>query len=408
MHYSLTRATIWNLTGYLYLIIASLIATPIILHGLGLAQFSLYSLIFAAIILVSSIDFGLPQAVVRALSHEPDDSPSRRILWATSSQLFIASGVVAGLVAVAVTSTFHVAPTILVLVFSLCLMNNLIGHYLTLPHSEGRFDWYNTKTFVIGTANTFLTAYLAWRGQGIMVILLSQLLCYLITLFILVSFSLQYFPRPWEGRASLKVAKSLIMFGLKNQVGKVVGQIQGQYGKYLLSSLSPLLLSSYVIALGLVQKLTGGISQVATALYPATARNTHGPAIRIFYHRLQLGLFALGLLGVGVFEIIGYPFLSWWLHSPELTPIVHSLMRVLVWYFSILILTPLASSMLDGRGRPELTSLFAFLTALVEISLALFLFPRYGLFAPVYAALIAVTLTTPALLYVTERVIRVK
>lgn len=408
MHYSLTRATLWNLAGYLYLIIASLIATPILLHGLGLEQFSLYSLIFAAIILVSSIDFGLPQAVVRALSHEPDYSAKRRTLWATSSPLFILSGLVGGLVAAGITSTFHVAPAILVLVFSICLMNNLIGHYLTLPHAEGRFGWYNTKTFVIGTANTFLAACLAWAGQGIMVIFLAQLLCYFITLLLLAYFSLRYFPRPWEVRPSLPVARSLLNFGLKNQAGKLVGQIQGQYGKYLLSTLTPLLLSAYVIAIGLVQKLTGGIAQVATALYPAASRNSHGPSLRFFYYRIQLGLFVVGLLGIGLFEVIGYPFLAWWLHSPELTPIVHSLMRVLTWYFAILVLTPLASSMLDGRGRPELTSLFAFVTTLVEITLALFLFPHYGLFAPVYAALTAVLLTTPALLYVTERVIRVK
>ena len=80
----------------------------------------------------------------------------------------------------------------------------------------------------------------------------------------------------------------------------------------------------------------------------------------------------------------------------------------MVWYFAVLVLCPLASTMLDSRGRPELTSLFTLVTTVIEISLAFILFPRFGLFAPIYSALIALVLTTPALLYVTDRIIRVK
>lgn len=408
MHYSLARATTWNLVGYLYLIIASLVATPIILHGLGLEQFSLYSLIFASIILVSSLDLGLPQAVVRALSHETTNTTKRSTLWATSNLLFIISGLIAGTVAVLLTLAFTSDPKILIPVFTLCLLNNIIGHYLTLPHSEGRFGWYNTKTFVIGTANTFVTAYLSYAGFGISAIFLAQLACYLITLATLTIFSLHYFPHPWEGRPSKEVAKSLIKFGLKNQVGKLVGQVQGQYGKYLLAAHNPLSLSAYIVSIGLVQKLTGGIVQVASALYPASARNASGGALAAVYHRLQLGLAAVSVLGIALYQVIALPFLTWWLNSPELVPIVHSVMGVLVWYLAILVLTPLCSAILDGRGRPEISSLFAALTAAIEIVIALTLFQRYGIFAPVYGALAACVITTPLLLLVTEKVIRSK
>ena len=397
MHYSLTRATLWNLAGYLYLIIASLIATPVLVHQLGLSLFAQYSLIIATLVLVSSFNLGLPQAVTRALAKK-----KTLTLWVTSSLLFILTGVVGGILATIIAYYLGVRYAILPVTFAIALMSNLVAHYQTLPHAEGHFGYFNAKTFIVGTANTLLAAYLAWIGQGIAVILSSQLLCYLITLLPLVFFSLKHFPRPWQGKPSLSIAKSLLTFGLKNQVGTFVGQIQSQYAKYLLAALSPLTLSAYIIAQGLVQKLAGGVTSLATALYPASSRSN----IRPLYHRLQIALAFSGLLVFWCYKTFGFVFLTWWLNSPDLVTLVHSILTLLIWYFGILILTPLASTILDSRGRPELTSLFATLTTIIEIVIAILLFPRYGLVAPVYGALIAVSLTTPVLLFTTERVLK--
>jgi O-antigen/teichoic acid export membrane protein len=398
MHYSLRRATIWNLAGYLYLIV----------RYLGITDFALYGLITATIILVSSLDFGLPQAVVRLLSATHNSFAKRQSIWATSSLLFIVMGIVAGLVAVGISNQLHVSSTMLLLVFTLALMNNVVGHYLTLPHAEGHFGYYNTKTFIVGTANTFLAAYVAFRGFGVQAILIGQLLCYVLALLLLVYFSLKYFPRPRAGVPSIKVAASLLSFGFKNQVGKLIGQIQAQYGKYLLAAISPLSLSAYVISIGLVQKMAGGVAQVATALYPASARGGDLRNLKRVYYQLQIGLFLVTLLGIGAYYMYGHAFLLWWLKSSELATLSDSIFKYLVWYFAALILTPLATTVLDSRGKPEITSFFAFLTTVIEIVLALLMFSQYGLFAPVYASLIAIILTTPFLLYATDRIIKVK
>ncbi len=406
MFYSLTRATLWNLAGYLYLIVASLVATPILIAHLGLALFGQYGLIIATLALVSSLDLGLPQAVTRALARNHQFSPRRQTIWATSSLLFVATGLLAGLASAFAAYYLHVSYSTIPVIFAIAVMNNLLAHYLTLPHAQGHFGYFNIKTFIVGTGNTLLAAFLAGKGQGIAAILSAQLLCYLITLLPLVSFSLKYFPRPWQGRPSRNIASSLISFGLKNQAGKLVGQLQSQYGKYLLAALSPLALSAYIVAQGLVQKLAGGITQLSSALYPASSRATGRFPLRRLYYRLQLALFLLALLGVTLYSLVGYSFLSWWLHAPELVTLVDSVLKILVWYFAILALSPLASTILDSHGRPELTSLFAALTTILEITLALYLFPRYGLYAPAYAALLAILVMTPPLLYVTARVLR--
>lgn len=406
MHYSLTRATIWNLVGYLYLIIASLISIPILVRSLGVTVFGQYSLIVATLTLVSSLNLGLPQAVVRALSHAHNNSKLRQTIWATSSLLFTLTGLFAASIATLAGYYLHVSSSILPLIFGLSLMSNLVAHYSTLPHAEGHFGYFNAKTFIVGTANTLLAAYLAYSGYGIIHILAMQLVCYLVSMFALAYFSLKYFPRPWQNKPTIVVSKSLISFGLKNQVGTLVGQIQAQYGKYLLATVSPLSLSAYAIAVGLVQKAAGGVVQVATAIYPATARGTLSTSFTRLYCRLQLGLGLVGAIGVVLYQLYGLPLLEWWLGVPEVVTLVHSVLDILVIYLAILVLTPLPSAILDGRGRPELTSLLATITTVVEIVVAFILFPRFGYLAPAYAALFAVALTTPALLFITTRVLQ--
>lgn len=408
MYYSLIRATSWNVVGYLYLIMASLIATPFLVHSLGLAMFAQYSLILATLALVSSFNLGLPQAVVRSLSHEHAHPRTRETIWATSSLLFILTGLVAGSIAALAAYYFHVRHDALALIFAIGLMANIVAHYTTLPHAEGHFGYFNVKTIIVGTGNTLLAAYLAWRGEGITAILSSQLLCYLLTLLPLAYFSLKYFQQPWRYQPSLAVAKSLINFGLKNQAGTLVGQVQAQYGKYLLTFTSPINLSAYVIAAGLVQKAAGGVVQVATAIYPSSARVTLSHQFTKLYYRLQLSLFSFGLLCIFGFRIWGFGFLSWWLGVPEIVSLVYSVLNILVLYLAILILTPLPSTILDGQGRPELTSLFALITTTIEVSVAFILFPRFGYLAPAYAGILALALTTPVLLITAHRMLQSK
>lgn len=408
MHYSLTRATIWNLAGYLYLLLASLISTPILVRGLGVAEFARYGLIIATLALVSSLNFGLPQAVVRSLSLFHDQKSARESVWATSSILFIATGTISSIISVVCLHFVGVVPALYPLIIALVMTSFLVAHYQTLPHAQGHFGYYNTKTFVVGTANTYLTAFLAFQGYGIPQILLTQLGAYLLTLLTLVYFSLKYFPRPYLLRPSLSQTKSLLGFGIKNQIGTFIGQIQAQYAKFLLATLNPLTLSAYLIASGLIQKVAGGVVQLASALYPASSRGTLSPHFIKSYRLIQLGLFGLGILGVLIFQFWGSAFLTWWLDSPELVQLVHSVLQIFVIYLLVLVLTPLPSAILDGRGRPELTSFFAVITVAIEITLALILLPSYGLLAPAYAALIAVSLTTPLLLLVTSRMLQSK
>jgi len=408
MHYSLTRATAWNIAGYTYLIIASLISTPILVRHLGVDTFAQYGLILGTLSLTSALDLGLPQAVVRALSRDHEFSVLRQTLWATSSFLFILTGIIAASLTTFISYHLGIIGWVLPIIFAIALMNNLLAHYATLPQAEGHFGYYNAKTFIVGTGNTIVAAYLSYIGQSVPTILVSTLFTYLLTLVPLAYFSLKFFPHPRAGKVSFVLARSLVSFGLKNQLGKLIGQTQAQYGKYLLAALSPLTLSAYVISQGLVQKLVGGVIQVSTAFYPASARAGVGPSVRKIYLRLQLGLFVLGLFAIGLYQLVGQSFLTWWLHDEALVSAAHSFLSIYRFYGLFLLLTPLASTVLDSTGHPGTTSLYGAITFALELVIALILLPHYGLLALAYAGIVSIILTTPALLYTTSRVLKSK
>lgn len=407
MHYSLVRATSWNLAGYLYLILASLISTPIFIHALGIDLYGQYLLLMGVIGFASAIDLGLSQAVVRALSRTTS-SGSRSALWSTSLLLFSLTGLLASFLSVIAVFSFHLPYSLLLTIFFIITLNNILSHFLTLPQSLGRFGWFNVKTFLVGTVVTFLTAFLAYLGFGLIAIFFAHLVSYLITIFFLFIFSLRYFPLSHYVIPSRTSARTLLSFGWRNQVGKLVGQTGAQYGKFMLATISPLAVSAYTLSQALVMKAASSINQLTVALYPASSRDAHQPSVRALYYRLQISLFVLSLVGVFLFYSLGHAVLTFWLHDPPLVSAVHSTLSIFIWYFAILILTPLPSTILDSHGRPGLTSLFTTLTVGLEISLAFYLLPRLGLFAPPLAGLIAVLITTPPLLVVTQRVLVAK
>ncbi len=403
MHYSLKRAATWNILGYLYLLLAALYSTPVLLHSLGATSFGVYSLILATLYLVSSIDLGMSQAVVRQLAIRREFSRSRQTLWATSSLIFISTGLVAATAACLITAPLHLSLALYPVIFALALISNLVAHYSTLPQAEGHFGYFNLKTFIVGTANTILAAYLARSGFDILIIMLALLASYFLTLLSLAYFSLKFFPRPRDGVWSAQVAKDLLAFGLKNQLGKFIAQAQTQYGKYLLAMFAPLYLTPYIIAQGLVQKLVAGVAQLASAFYPASTYTLGSRKVRSIYYHLELLLLALCLVGLYLYNLFGYSFLSWWLNDAGLASTIHSFIMTYRYYGILLVFTALPSTILEGQGHPGTTTLLAGAAFLIELVSVLFLFPHYGLLSLAYGGIIGLSILLPVLLYITEK-----
>jgi len=388
MTYSISKAAMLNITSYLYLFVASLATTPILIKSLGLSSFSAYALSLGVLALASSIDLGLSRSVVYYLAKSNSSREKKAIL--ASSLVFHA---ILGFT-FATLGLFWFSKYLSLLIF----LTFIVSHYQTYHEATGNFSMVNLRSFVIGTTNTIIAAYLATLGFGVDLILLSLSLATVLTIFILSSSSPRYSLRD-VNRVSLKI---LLVYGLKLQLGKLVNAIQSQYPKLIFAS-TPIALTIYSLSSSLIAKAAGAVTQIAIAFFPYSITSSNSAKHRKYYAYTQISLFLLGVLATTTYSFYGESLLYWWLKDEIIVNHLHSFLLTYRYYGLLLVLTPLASTVLDSHNRSATSSLYALYALLIELSVALYALPRYGVLSIAYGSLISLLVMVPVLLYTTQK-----
>ena len=408
---TLVKNTSYNLAGYGYLLVASFISVPILLHALGSSLFGAYMLAAGIPVVTSVLDLGLGPAVVRRLAL-PERSPCEETrTWGTSLTLFLALGVVVG-VASSLVWMFGLLPRLsetisgaegmfLAAILGIIVMVNLVNtHFLALPQARFRFDIYNLKTFVVGTANTLGAAAIAIIVPGSLVpIFFVQLMAHLVTLALLYSYARRTLGGSLSPRYDHREGRELLSFGGKNFGGVVASQLEAQISRYILGVyLTPGAVTYATIPENLIYKAAGGVNQLATAFFPVSTSLTSPdrlPKLRRLLISLELGIAVCGLLGIAAAIVWGEPLLTWWLHDPAVARAAYPVLVILSSYAIFLAASPLPTMVLNSLNKPEIPSYFAVLTLVVEVVGMMLLTPRIGYTGPALASLAAGVLTVP-------------
>ena len=410
----LINNSLYNIGGYAYLLLASFLSIPWLARGLGVTRFAQYLLLAAVPPVVSILDFGVSQAVVYYLA-KPDTSAIDKLRIRQNSLLFylVSCLWVAALAALVLYGTsrtllFTSAPVSFAAyawIVGSAVVNQLLTHYLALSQGEHRFDIFNLKTVVVGTGNTLVPGILALHGSSLAIIFFSLFLSYVCSLvFVLFAQRFRFRDSPRYDAAAFK---ALLRFGIKAFTGALSGQVETQAGKYVLAgSLAGGAVAAFAIPQAIVYKAAGAVSQSVLALYPVASSLSdaaHRQKLRAIYHRVQLGLLLLGIAGVALAYLYGGPFLLWWLKDQGLASSALPVLRVMSIFFVSMVMTPVASMIMDGLGYPGLTSTFAVTTAVMNLVLLFLLTPRFGAVGAAYAILISSWANMPAFLYLVEK-----
>lgn len=415
----LVKNTLINLTGYFYLLVASFISIPILLNYLGKDIFGIYLLLATVVPLTSIFDFGLSQAVIRRLSLPSTSEKKKKIIWQTSLFLYLITSLFLFLITLTTLSIFSQKMTIFSLINKITLRNTIIilaatasvnllnNHLLTLPQALQRFDIYNVKTLLVGSGNTIVSALMAIISPNLTRIFLIQLVFHLLTTLALILFA---FKKNYQliPDLKLKVAKSLFAFGIKHFTGITAVQLRVHFSKYILGVLlSASAITAFAIPQSLVIKITGVIQQLALAFYPMSASLLKKEGIyklkKIVYNSQTL------FITIGIFQIIavhqlGFQFLRWWLKDPVLIYPAFSVWKILSFYFALTILAPIPTALLESLNYPHIPTIFSVISSIINISLVLYLTPKYQILGPAYAMLISAVITVPLLLLVSHRI----
>lgn len=416
---SLIKNTGFNLAGYFYLLVASFFSISILLRNLGRDVFGVYLLMASFISLAAVFDFGISNAVVRKLSLPQTTREERVKTWKTSFAIFIFLAlilfvsVIAILLYLATTmplfafidnSTLNWSIFILAIII---FINHLNIHLLNLPQAEQRFDIFNSKTLLVGTANTIISAIVSGFYPNIAVLFVVQLAFHILTFIYMINYSLRLFPGTHFGPSfDRQTGKYLFSFGVKNFIGTLAGQIESQFSNFMLGAMvSARAITSFSIPQSIVTKGAGVVSQFAQAFFPLSASLLEKDRIKKL-KSLVLGVEGAALLG-GVLAVVlsftvGQSFLMWWLKDAVVVETAFPVLKVLSFYFLLVALTPVPTALLQGLDKPQIPSFFAVLTITLEITSALILVPKFGTIGVAYAFLISSIISVPAFLITTS------
>ncbi len=388
MSYSVKRSAVLNLTSYIYLFIASVATTPTLIRYLGLTDFGTYVLSLGVLALVTSVDLGLSRSVVYHLAKSKNELINKQIL-STSLLLHFILGTIFALIA-----TTWFSPHLSILI----LTTFILGHYQAYHESQGNFGMVNLRAFVIGTTNTLVAALLAYFGYSVFAILISLSASTLLTILVMAL----YTPTGSTQCLSWPVAKKILRYGLKLQVGKLVNSLQAQYPKLLFAS-DAVALTVLSLSSSLVAKAAGAVSQIAIAIFPFSIKTRGASVLRVYYTYAQLSLLALSIATIVTYSYFGESLLYWWLGDRSLVTQLHNFLLTYRYYGLLLVLTPLASTILDSRNMAGRSSLYALVALLIELVVVTFTYPVYGVLSIAYGSVASLLVMVPILLITTQK-----
>lgn len=407
-----------NLAGYIYLLLASFFSIRYLLSNLGPDIFGIFVLLGSVVSIAAVFDLGLSTAVVRKLSIPQTTNEEKEKVWQTSFFLFLILASLVGIISFGLLTYLSRTLQILsilnqnnlfltsVIIAVTVFINHLEIHLLDIPQAQQRFGIFNSKTFIVGTANTVLSAFLSFYTSNLAAIFGMQLLFHFVTFIFMIIYCSETFKgnKFWP-KYHKSVGNELLGYGLKNTVGNIASQIDAQITKFFLGTFaSAEAITVFYIPQNIVMKGAGLVSQVAQAVFPFSASLLEKDRIRKLKKlilSLQALVFVGGILAIICTYTIGQPFLMWWLKDEKIVSSAYPVLIILSYYFFMVALTPIPSVLVQGLNKPHVTSFFASLTLVIDAILMFFLVPSGGAIGAAKSILISSSITVPTFMIYT-------
>ena len=281
-------------------------------------------------------------------------------------------------------------------------INHLSQPLQTLPQVDQKFAFYNLRNLIVGSGNTILTALLSAYYPSLPHLFAFQLVLYLITAAIFFKYASNKFTHHVWPKLFKSSGKQLLNFGFKNFVGNLASQFRNQFSKFALAGmLNPQAVTIFSIPQNIIIKAAGAISQLTLSFFPLStslsSKERIGKLQKLILAVQALILF-LGVIQVYVVYQFGLQFLIFWLKDVHLATQAFSVLKVLSLFFVFTSLTPIPTVVLDGINRPQIPSMFAVLSSVLNVILIFMLTPKYGFLGPAYATTISSLVVAPSFL----------
>jgi O-antigen/teichoic acid export membrane protein len=357
--------------------------------------------------------FGLPSAVGYFVAGPDRDHPR---LWPTLIAVMVAGGLagtLAWLAAAPLIQRFFISSTTVAVVAAAGVtVLTQLPVAVAKAGLQALEDLRGSNVVMAGEEAAFLPAYVAGRllglrgGALIVVALIVADVVVAVGAWVRISRRVRDSGSQLSGRADPVLAGRVLRFGLRSQVGGVVGLLNLRLDFVVLGAMAgPAAVGSYAVASKYAELLRLPALAVTWVTYPRVARmgaSSFGPRAR----RLTAPLLAGGFLVAIALSLVAFP----------LFPLVFGeQFRAATWPAIIivcgLVVEPAAgvgSAFLLGSGRPGLNSLLLGAGLVVTLVLDVLLIPDHAALGAAWASALAYLLTDVLLVLVMWRLTRAR
>jgi len=374
----------------------SFITVPIVVHGIGTSAYGIYALVMVVIGYVAALDFGLTAAVVRSVSRHSATGDMRAMerVVGTAFTLLMGFGLIGGIAIyllgpLAVDSILHIPANLrddAVFAFRVTgigfALNTVLIVFASIVQGLQRFDVFASRAVILSTANTIAQIGAVTLGGGLRWLVVLTLATGVFSLVIFLAAARRLLPgvslRPRLNRPAIG---ELAGFGLFRFVNQASGQVTFQLDMLIIGIFQPIAaVAYYSVPLAVTQKFHLIEDSVASAYFPA-AVGIHTLGDRERFVAFYQSAFKLVFVVMAFLMVIcvGYAnaILSAWVGS-SFASHASAIFAVLAVGYGLSAIVGMPAQASDATGHQRWTAGFAVASAVIQLTLALILVPRFG------------------------------
>lgn len=415
------KNSIYSLIGFVWPLLLSFVAAPVIITGLGSARFGFYALLNSALALFGMLDFGLSYTFAKHLSENRENRGGRELAVVFSSTVILYA-----ILGAAVMLLFLLLPGAFRSLFKIpdgfissyglaffilgatFFIKMLVVPLALISYSLQRQD-IATKISLINNILLQVGSIVALKtGHGILSLLVIQLIS---AAFLLLS---NYFA--WHLLApelkfvyvlSKKVVKTIGQQGFWVFITNTTGTILAQLDKSVLGIIwGPTAVGYYSTAQMIPEKISATSFSLSQMFFPifseASSQDREGGSRVKAIFRRSMGIIPVITAGLTVLVVLyGYQLVRFWVNRDfaDFTAVSVPLLAVTYFFLSF---GQFFHAFLSGLNALKFLALISITVAIIDVVFMFVLIPRYSVNGASWAYLLS-SLPMPVFLYFIER-----
>jgi len=391
------KNAIYNALGFLFPVFLGLITTPYIVHKLTPEVYGIYVLAISVMGLLSFLDLGFGQGIIKFVSHYEAKGDFARINEIINTTLFINTimGVI-GFFLVFFSTNFLTTKVfkvnfqysdISISAFKITafglFLSIVSSTFSNIPKALQRYDVSVKIQNFIWFSSTITSVVLLYLGYGLTEILLSYIFFQLLGLWLYFHTSKRLLPTLKISLFLKKdVFKEIFGFSVYTGINSITGNIVFRVDKILIAYfLGTSTVTYYQIPFMVVQMSNGFISSIIQFLIPVVSFiNSLGDKerLKVIYIRYTKYVFVLSLIVFSGLVFFGKPFLILWIGN-NIAEKSYPLLVIISTVFFFISISNVGYYFYNGLGKSKINMISSFVGSVFYLLAAFWLIPKFGL-----------------------------